>query len=387
MRKRFMILATAAVTAAMAFALTACSPDKVAEEDGGSLPEIENGISGEIREMNITELDPPFYDIKDRDGVSVNGAFLCYASENTAVFAETRYDESEYSIPNDQNKFWWTSSIYVMDIGSGEAVSYTVNRPNDVDCAVPYKDGILYVADVLNDEETDSVSYDWQLLYNDGEKEEIVDSNLNYGGGPKPFLTLLNGTPVYVVSGSDSAGAVVSLMKLTESGPETIQLFGEYWTSAENNKSDGKHIVMQLYNNSRDDGTGLVTVYDENGVVFEDSGNKCFSAIGINGDYVLATKSAQSDREKNTVTAIPIAKDKEEFTIETENPMWHYARVTDSLTAMYSDSSLYIMDMENRFIQPCQTPEGFGGAKYLMPMSDGRFVFNEGSGYFIMNPQ
>ena len=49
MRKRFMILATAAITAAVAFALTACSPDKAAEEDGGSLPEIENGISGEIR--------------------------------------------------------------------------------------------------------------------------------------------------------------------------------------------------------------------------------------------------------------------------------------------------------------------------------------------------
>ena len=97
MKKR--LLFAAAVTAAMVFALTACSSDKAAEEDGGSLPETENGINAEIREMNITELDPPFYDIKDRDGVSVNGAFLCYASENTAVFAETRYDESEYSIP------------------------------------------------------------------------------------------------------------------------------------------------------------------------------------------------------------------------------------------------------------------------------------------------
>ena len=37
-----------AVTAAMAFALTACSPDKAAEEDGGSLPETENGINTEI---------------------------------------------------------------------------------------------------------------------------------------------------------------------------------------------------------------------------------------------------------------------------------------------------------------------------------------------------
>ena len=273
-----------------------------------------------------------------------------------------------------------------MDIGTEEAVSYTVNKPKAVDCAVPYKDGILYVANVLNDEETDSVSYDWQLLYNDGEKEEIVDSNLNYGGGPKPFLTLLNDTPVYVVNGSDSTGATVSLVKLTESGPEIIQLFGGYWTSAEDNKSDGKHIVMQLYDDSRDDGTGIITAYDENGVVFEYY-NQCFSAIGINGDYVLATNAAQSDTEKNTVTAIPIVKNKEEFTIETEHPMWHYARVTDGLTAMYSDSSLYIMDMENRFVQPCQTPEGFGGAKYLMPMSDGRFVFNEGNGYFIMNPQ
>lgn len=387
-------LAMFLITAA-AMATAACGNDEVTEngKKPGTAPEaeVENGILPEIRRMDMTEIESPFDDVIDEHGYKANSTELCYSSGDRLIFSESRYDESEYSYGGGGgDEFWWTSELCLTNLDGDISARYTVNRPNSVDHAVPYKEGVLYMADVIDDESGNvtTTDHNWELIYNDGEHEKIIDNQSRYGGGQRPYLTLVNDVPTYVVSGSNPPGNEdVYLVRVADFEPEIIETYEDCWTSSEDNISDGEHVAVMLYDATANGEEKRIIAYDEKGVKFEKGDCERVDYMGINGEYIIATEASSSNSEKGLVALVSMKDGEEKCSIETEYPMWHHMKVTDEMTAMLTSDGLYLLNSEKRYIQPCQTPVGFSGASYIYQLDDGRFIYSEGGALFIMKQQ
>lgn len=275
-----------------------------------------------------------------------------------------------------------------MDVTDNTSSVFSVNKPEAVECAVPYKDGILYTTNVLNDPETDSISYDWQLIYNDGSEETIVDSNINYGSGPKPYLTLIDGTPVYVFTASTQTYSDATfVMKLSGMEPEKVDERVDLIADTIGMATDGKHIAFQLFPNTEEDYTAVVSVYSTDRLVMEiENRTTDYEQIGINDNMLFRISASESDPQLASVGVTDINTGEVLFTIDGDKALYFPVRLNDTLTAVYgSDNRIYAIDSETESLRICETPSSvFGGTTVMQTMGDERILFQQGRGKFYV---
>lgn len=324
------------------------------------------------------ELSVP-HELKEADYL-----YFCYSDDNQIIVSVGAKREKEWGERSNVTKY-----ICVCDSELQVEKTYSISLTDtDIISAVPYKEGIAYAC---FEDEFSNGEYNctWQIVYTDGENDEVLDSGMCSYYDFTPSLFILENELCYLYGERlpDSRGFVVKRIK--DGDVETIIENNDARLCSAFAKSNGDNFCLLADYPGREFATFLIC--DSAGIIYEHDLNAKITSHSINDIYAICgTGDEQADEFFAELVCLVNGEGKL-LKFPYGSPLYCMTANADSIICVNNSWKPYYIDVPNeRFISmPLPLTVGDFVPIDFVPISDTEYLLaamktkysEDGTGY------
>lgn len=256
-------------------------------------------------------------------------------------------------------------------------VEKTYNIPyddTDVISAVPYKNGIAYIG--FEDEFSNGkYNCEWQLIYTDGEKDEILDSGIcsYYDFAPNLFLA---DNELYYLYGDRSAGSLGFVVRMIEDGfSKTIIEKNDARLCSMFAKSNGDKFCFLAEYPDREFATFFIC--NSAGILYEHDLNAKITSYSINDVYAICGTGDEENYDFAIELVVLSNGEVKSLDFPYGSPLYCMTGNADSIMCVNYSWKPYYVDVSSESFVSMPLPLTVGTSVPIdfVPLSDSDYLF------------